>query len=105
MSSIPIGDWAIKCVLVNDETVMNNEGMRALEILDREWVIQPAGQRFKILQLTSKSAVLESEGGTYYADFQIDANKLSLQLSRPNFKEKIRIAAKAITADVYVGVL
>ena len=105
MSSIPNGDWAIECILVNDETVMNNGGMRALEILENEWVIQPAGQRFKIIQLTPKSAVLESEGGTYYADFQVDANKLSLQLSRPNVKEKIKIAAEAITADVYVGVL
>jgi len=101
MSSIAKGDWAIDCVLINDQTVMNNDSMRAIEILDREWVVQPAGQRFKICQLTSKSAVLESNGETYYADFQVDGGLLKLQLSRQNVKETVTVEAYAMSADVY----
>ena len=103
MNFIPNGDWAIDCVLVNDETVLNNEGMRALEIEVRDWVIQPSGQRFKVTQLTSNSAVLDSNGETYYAIFEVNGSNLDLQLSRPNLKEKIRIKAEAITADVFVA--
>jgi hypothetical protein len=101
MSSIPNGDWAIQCVLLNDQTVVNSDSIRALEILDLEWVIQPAGQRFKVRQLTSKSAVLESNGQTYYAEFQVDGSQLNLQLSRQNVKETLTVEAFSITADVY----
>jgi hypothetical protein len=101
MSSIAKGDWAIDCVLINDQTVMNNDGFRALEILDREWVIQPLGQRFKICQLTPKSAVLKSNGETYYADYQVDGGSLTLRLARQNVKETVTVEAYAITADVY----
>jgi hypothetical protein len=101
MSSIAKGDWAIQCVLINDQTVMNNDSIRALEVLDREWVIQPAGQRFKICQLTSTSAILESNGETFYADFEVDGGLLKLQLSRQNVNEAVTVEAFAITADVY----
>ena len=105
MSSIAKGDWAIECVLINDQTVMNNDSIRALEVLDREWVIQPAGQRFKIYQLTSKSAILESNGETFYADFEVDGSLLKLQLSRQNVRETVTMEAFAITADVYSGMV
>ena len=101
MTTISKGGWAIECVLINDQTVMNNEGMRALEILDTEWVIQPAGQRFRICQLTSKSAILESNGQTYYVDFEVDGSLLKLKLSRQNVKETVTLEAFAMTADVY----
>lgn len=100
MVSIPHGDWAIQCVLINDQTVMNHDGIRALEVLDGEWRLQPSAQQFFVTQMTSKSAVLESEGVTYYADFEIDGGQLNLHLSRPNLKEKISLEAKAIASDV-----
>ena len=58
MSSIPKGEWAIESIIVNRQTVVNNDGMRALQILDDEWVIQPAGQRFRIRQSTSKLSLI-----------------------------------------------
>jgi len=104
MSSIPVGSWAIKRIFINDEMVLESEGVRAIQIFDRKWVLQPAGQLFKITQLTTNSAVLESNGETFYAEFKIDSNLLDLQLSRANRKEVIRISAEAITADVFVDV-
>jgi len=106
MDSIPVGNWEIECVIVNRTTVMNNEGIRALEILKDQWVIQPSGQRFQVRQLTNKSnglksAVLESNGETYYADFKVNGNSLQLAMSRPNIKETIHIEAVAISADVF----
>lgn len=101
MKSIPKGNWQIDCVLLNETTVMNNDGMRGLEILEDEWVIQPSNQRFRIRQATDNSAVLESNGQVFYADFEINGGQLELKLSRPNLKETIKIEAIAITADVY----
>lgn len=104
MSSIPVGTWAVERLFINGEMVVNNESVRAIQIFDREWVLQPTGQRFKLTQLTANSAVLESNGETFYAEFEIDGNLLDLQLSRANRKEVIRISAEAITADVFVDV-
>ena len=102
MTCIPHGDWAINCILINETTVMNDDAIRGLEISESEWVLKPIGQRFKVVQSTSNSAVLESKGETYYADFQASGGSLVLQMSRPNFKERIRIEAVAVTADVFV---
>ena len=104
MSSIPVGTWAVERLFINDEMVVNNESVRAIQIFDREWVLQPTGQRFKLTQLTANSAVLELNGETFYAEFEIDGSLLDLQLSRANRKEVIRISAEAITADVFVDV-
>lgn len=101
MNSIATGDWAIECILINDQTVINSDGMRALEVRDHEWLIQPGGQRFVVCKKTADTAVLESEGETYYADFHVDASKLKLRLSRQNVKETVTFDAYAITADVF----
>jgi len=101
MNSIPKGNWQIDCVILNEVTVVNNDGMRGLEILEDEWVIQPSNQRFRIRQTTNDSAILESNGQVFRADFEINGSKLGLKLSRPNLKETIKIEAIAITADVY----
>lgn len=102
MSSIPHGDWAIECVLINEETVLNSDGVRALEIHKDEWVIQPNGQRFRVRQTAKKSAVLESEGHVYFADYEVQGSNLMLKLSKENVRETLTIEAVAITADVFV---
>ena len=102
MSTIPQGNWAIECVLINEETVMNSDTVRGLKILKDEWVIQPVGQRFRIRQSSGKTVVLESEGEVYFADFEVNGCNLKLNLSRQNVKETLMIEATAINADVYV---
>ena len=105
MISIPHGDWAIESMLVNGTTVVNNDRIRAIEILEDEWFLQPSGQPFEVVQLTSKSGELKSFGETYFVDFEVSGSHLSLRMSRPNVKETICIEAEAITADVFVNVL
>ena len=102
MISIPHGGWAIQSVLINGTTVMNNEGIRAIEVLEGEWVLKPSGQPFQVIQLNSTSAILRSNGETYYADFEVKGNNLSLHLSRADFNEKISFLAESISADVFV---
>ena len=105
MISIPRGDWAIESVLVNGTTVVNNDRIRAVEILEDEWFLQPSGQPFKVIQLSSTTAELKSFGETYFVEFEVSGSHLSLHMSRPNVKETISIEAEAITADVFVDLL
>ena len=107
MHSIPIGDWHIERVTVNETTVMS-DSIRGLEIHTEEWVIhqpfeqqQPSEQHFRIRQTSGKSVVLESNGQVYYADYEVNGSKLSIKMFRPNIQETIAIEAIAITADVY----
>ena len=104
MSSIPIGSWHIECVLINEETVMNYDSIRGLEIKKDEWVIQPSGQRFRIRQSAGKTAVLESNGDVYFADYEVDGSSLTVKMSRQNMKETITVEAVAITADVFSSI-
>lgn len=103
MNSIATGDWAIECVLINDQTVINSDSLRTLKVYEREWVLLPAGQAFKVCRSTMNSAVLESNGETYYADFEVEGSCLTLKLSRQNVKETLTFEAIAINADVFIS--
>jgi len=100
MSALRAGKWQIQAVLVNDQTVLNNDGFRHLEITTSEFVVQPIGFRFAIQQSTPRSAVLESRGQIYFADFSLQGDAIDLKLSRPNFAETIRIEAEFIDEDI-----
>ena len=106
MSSIPKGFWDIESVIINNRTVLNDDSIRCLEIHDDEWVIQPARQRFRVRQTSTKSnglrsAVLESKGEVYFADFKVSGSNLVLTMSRQNVKEVVTFECVAITADVF----
>ena len=94
------GNWDVKSILINEETVMNNEGFQTLKITDDEFEILPIGFRFRIRQSTSKTAVLESRGQVFYANFSLDRTVLTIELARPKFKETIRLEAELVTATV-----
>ena len=94
MSAFRQGKWRIQSVIVNSETVVNNEGFLRLEVEGIELAIQPAGFRFKIQQSTARSAVLESRGQVYFADFNCEDDVLQLNLSRPGLSETIQITAE-----------
>ncbi|MFT5301800.1 MAG: hypothetical protein ACI814_002609 [Mariniblastus sp.] len=100
---VPFGDWDVECVLINDSTVFNCDSLRILRIMDGQWQLLPQGQTFKVVQMTAGSAVLKSNDETYFANFKINGNRLELELSRSNHKQKMRIEAEAITADVFVA--
>ena len=105
MISIPYGHWAIQSVLVNDTTVVNNESIRAIEILERTWVLQPSGQRFQVIKLNSTSAIIRSNGENYDAEFEVDGNHLTMHLSRKDLNERVTFEAESISADVFVNVI
>ena len=100
MSFFPNGEWRIKGVLINQETVLNNEGFQFLQIQDDDLVILPADIHFQVKQSRPSSAVLESRGQVYFAEFAAVGKRFALELSRPKFREKIQIEAELVTANV-----
>ena len=101
MTSVPLGGWEIDSVLINATTVMNNDGIRSLLVAENEWVLQPLGQKFDVIQVTPQKVTLSSNGETYVADYLIDGTRLSLELTRPDRGERVSIEAHAVTADVF----
>lgn len=101
MDSLPLGRWEIDSVLINATTVMNNEGIRSLRVLEKEWILQPAGQKFDVIQMTPARVTLQSNGRAYLADYVMEGTRLFLELTRPDRGEKVSIEAHAITADVF----
>ena len=101
MISIPLGSWSIESVIVNGTTVVNDDSIRGLEIHEDGWVIQPSNQRFRLRESNGSTAVLESGGQLYYADVDVNADRLSLKMSRPKIEETVTIDAVAVTASVY----
>jgi len=100
MRVFPNGHWRINSILIDRETVINNEGFRSLEITDDEIVIQPAGTSFSISQATPETAVLESCGQRFYGNFVCDGDTLMIDLTRQKFKEAIQIEAELVTSKV-----
>ncbi|MEL7496844.1 MAG: hypothetical protein AAFN77_04495 [Planctomycetota bacterium] len=87
-------NYEIQCVLINSETVLNDDGVRRLELNANEWVIQPAEQRFQVEQRHQSNAVLRSNGHRYFAEIhQIDEATIELQLKRENVAGSITIEA------------
>lgn len=100
MSAFRSGQWQIQSVLVNDQTVLNNEGFLNLDIEGDELTINPIGFRFQIKQETTDGAVLESKGRVFFADIIIDEDTIDLKLTRPDFDETIRIGAEYVAEPV-----
>lgn len=86
------GAWRIESVQVDAETVVD-EGFEQLLVSSNQISIQPAGIEFSVNQSTWRSAVLESRSEVFYAEFSKRDNKLTFELSRPAFNEKIRFYA------------
>ncbi len=91
------GVWAITSVLINDQTVLNNEGFQRLEVDENHVAIEPVGLRLDVAQSTSRSAVLESGSEIYFADFSFSAEKFELILKRPQFNESVKICSEFVS--------
>ena len=100
MSKFRPGLWQIESVLVNEQTVVNNEGFLRLDVSENDFVIQPLGFRFYVQQQTPQSAVLESGGRVFFADFLVKDDAVHLKLTRPEFDEVIHIGAKYVESCV-----
>ncbi len=100
MCTLRAGNWQIQSVLLNEQTVLNNEGFLRLEITPTELLIQPIGFRFKIQFSTPRTAILESRGEVYFVDYVHKGNTVELKLTRPELSDWIQIGAELIETDV-----
>ena len=100
---VPKGSYEILCVLINSETVVNDDGVRELEINDGEWIIQPSGQRFEIEQIKGGRALLRSSGHRYFAEVELTgAGSIQIDLKRENVSETISVEATLVESALPV---
>ena len=98
MNPIKCGHWRIASIEVNSQPTHGSEDFHSLVSTADELRLEPAGISFRIQQATSRSAVLESRSQVFFADFFIRGQQLTLNLSRPAFKETISLKAVYETA-------
>ena len=96
--SFPKGVWCVNAVLINQKTVMNNEGFRFLNVTDDEISIEPVGIKFRVRQKTEGKAVLESNHELFYADFSYSQAFFTIELTRPNCQESILFEAELVAS-------
>lgn len=96
--SFPKGVWCVNAVLINQKTVMNNEGFRFLNITEDEISIEPIGLKFRVRQKTEGKAVLESNHELFYADFSYMQGCFTIELARPNCQESILFEAELVAS-------
>ena len=98
MFSIPEGVYAISCVLLNSETVVNNEAIRFVEVYHDRWTLQPANQQFRVVRAYSNSAMLNRNGKAYVAEFEIDQQgNLKIDLKQEGVAQMLSIEARLLT--------
>ena len=87
------GNWTIHSVFVNSEQVTDQDGFEKLVVSNNHISIEPAGIEFSVNQATSRSAILESRSQVFFAEYFKNDGQLTLDLSRPAFRETIRVSA------------
>ena len=87
------GNWTIDSVQVNSEPVIDRDGFEKLVVSQNQISIEPAGIEFSVNQHTSRSAILESRSQVFFAEYSSNGGQLTLDLSRPAFRETIRVNA------------
>jgi hypothetical protein len=100
-SRIRHGSWEIQSVIVNAETVMNDEGFRRLEFGNNEMLIQPVGFRFQLSESHDNNIVFISRGQIFNAQITLEGEDVQLELTRPKFDERITIEARYVPALVF----
>ena len=86
------GSWRIESVQVNADKVVNEDFDR-LVVSPSQITIEPAGIRLSVHQSTSRSAILESRSDLFFAEYFKRDGQLTLELTRPAFREKVRFDA------------
>ena len=93
---MPKGEWSILSINVDNQSVHNSEGFERIEMSDNVMTIRPAGMKFTVQHVTERTAVLESQGQVFFADYKTSRQdqQLNLRLTRPQFAETIDIRAQ-----------
>ncbi len=100
MNPIKQGQWQISSVDVNGRSSDEIDGFRVLMSSGDRWQLMPAEITFKINQATSRSAVLESRSQIFFADFFVRGEKLTLNITRPAFADRIHLEAVFLPSAV-----
>jgi hypothetical protein len=88
MFQIPTGTHSIENVRLDGMAVVDNDRVRAFQIEQDCWVIQPAMQRFDVVHINNKAAALRSGNQTYFAEFRmLSEDILLIQLRREHGKK------------------
>ena len=93
MNPIKPGVWQVQQVEVNSMPADEAGEFNFLISTPETLRLDPAGIVFKFSQATGRSAVLESQAQIFFADFGIRGDRLTINLSRPAFSERITIVA------------
>lgn len=86
------GSWRIDSVQVNAEKVVDKDFDR-LVVSPSQIMIEPAGILLSVNQSTCRSAILESRSDVFFAEYFKRDGQLTLELTRPAFREKVRFDA------------
>ena len=97
MQVFPSGRWRIEMILIDRKTILNNEGFRDILITENELQILPAGMSFSVKQASESTAILQSRGQDFYAQYRLENDVLEIELSRSKFNETILIEAILVT--------
>ena len=87
------GAWRISSVRVDSQEVVDPD-FDVLFVSGDRIAIEPAGIELSVNQSTSHSAILQSRSDVYFAEFSRRENQLTLEFSRPAFRQKIRLNAQ-----------
>ena len=93
MNSIQPGVWRVHTVEVNSKPAGDTQQFAQLISTPKLLRLEPAGITFKFQQARERSAVLESRSQIFFADFSTRGERLTINLSRPEFSEKITLVA------------
>ena len=94
MSPVSNGRWDIESIVINAETVLNNEGFNQLTISNSKIEIRPADLNFAIESVDGSTMTLLSRGQLFFAKCSTDGEFLEMLLTRPRFTETIKISAR-----------
>ena len=93
MNPIKPGMWRVQLVEVNSKPAGETEDFGLLISTPEALRLDPAGIVFRFQQATERTAVLESRSQVFFAEFHTRGDRLTINMSRPAFAEKITIVA------------
>lgn len=94
MSPLPTGNWLIESVIVNSETIVDDNEFVELHVREDELLIQPVGIRFLIAEENDEGLMLVSNGQMYRAQHHRDDRDFVITMKRPEISDTIKIHAR-----------
>ena len=79
--------------LVHPAEEVVDDGFDTLVVSDDRIAIEPAGIELEVSQATTRLAILESRSEVFFAEDVRREDQLTVEFTRPAFREKIRVNA------------